>query len=172
MPRIKLDDFIRQQSPLDKTSFSARYAHPFLVSEGPSAGSSAVYDAGSTRKVDRAAVGALPPSDGPDLVLVRRGEDSKYPSIITLGRSPECDVRLSHPLVSKRHAYFALEGSSWIVCDVDSANGTFAEGKRLTPHEKHRLSDGEPLRFGPELRYRFFTCDGFFQYMSVRIRMR
>ena len=48
-----------------------------------------------------------------------------------LGRGTDCDVVLDDPAVSKRHARVRFDGQAWIE-DLDSTNGTFVNGRRVT----------------------------------------
>ncbi|HRQ64094.1 MAG TPA: GGDEF domain-containing protein [Xanthomonadaceae bacterium] len=50
---------------------------------------------------------------------------------ITVGRSPQCRVRLQGSEVSRRHCSIRLQGEVAIVRDVHSANGTFVNGRRI-----------------------------------------
>src|SRR5689334_17071857 len=47
---------------------------------------------------------------------------------IYVGRTPDNDVVIAAPTVSKRHAYFAFREMCWELTDADSANGTVLEG--------------------------------------------
>lgn len=47
---------------------------------------------------------------------------------LRFGRGPECDLRLDHPSVSRGHAELAHDGSAWRLRDLDSKNGSFADG--------------------------------------------
>ena len=61
----------------------------------------------------------------------------------TLGRD-DCDVVLSDPEVSRRHA---LEGpDGFTIEDLGSTNGTWVNGERIERPE--RLRAGDELRFG------------------------
>jgi len=60
-----------------------------------------------------------------------------------LGRSNECDITLSVTHLSRKHAELSLVGNKLVVKDLDSANGTFVNGKRIKE---------ETLRKGDELR--------------------
>jgi DNA-binding NtrC family response regulator len=62
-----------------------------------------------------------------------------------LGQSPLCDLRLTDPQVSRRHAAFELTGSRVRLRDLGSTNGTFVD--RLHVIEAV-LEGGELLRFG------------------------
>jgi len=50
--------------------------------------------------------------------------------------------------VSRRHCKIHRRGSSYLVEDVGSANGTFLDGQRLTPYLPHVLKDGDALQLG------------------------
>ena len=50
----------------------------------------------------------------------------------TLGRSMYCDVRLSHPSVSARHAAIEVHQDSFILRDLGSTNGIFHNGQRVS----------------------------------------
>ncbi|MDR1134305.1 MAG: FHA domain-containing protein, partial [Synergistaceae bacterium] len=48
---------------------------------------------------------------------------------IKIGRSAECDIRLNGLQVSSSHAVLRREADAWVLEDLDSANGTFVDGK-------------------------------------------
>jgi hypothetical protein len=62
-----------------------------------------------------------------------------------LGRSKDCDIRVSDPNVSRRHAEVRREGNSYTVVDLDSTNGVEVEGKRVKRLELH---DGSRFTIG------------------------
>lgn len=47
---------------------------------------------------------------------------------LRIGRAPDCDVQLDHPSVSRAHAELSHDGKSWRLRDLDSKNGSFADG--------------------------------------------
>jgi hypothetical protein len=49
----------------------------------------------------------------------------------TIGRSPECDLVLSDPTVSRRHALLRPRSQGWELVDLGSTNGTRLNGWRL-----------------------------------------
>jgi diguanylate cyclase (GGDEF)-like protein len=62
-----------------------------------------------------------------------------------LGREPECDICLTDPSVSRRHALFQPDAEGYWVIDLKSTNGTSVNKVRVT---ECRLHDGDDLRFG------------------------
>jgi len=50
--------------------------------------------------------------------------------------------------VSRRHCKIHQRGTSYMVEDVGSANGTFLNGQRLTPYLPHVIQDGDELQVG------------------------
>lgn len=53
-------------------------------------------------------------------------------SQIIVGRSPDSALVLDDSYSSSRHARFYQEGGQWWVEDLDSTNGTYIGGKRIT----------------------------------------
>lgn len=62
-----------------------------------------------------------------------------------LGRSKECDIRISDPNVSRRHAELRKEGSTYWVVDLDSTNGVIVNGRR---EKRAKLADGDKITLG------------------------
>ena len=63
-----------------------------------------------------------------------------------LGSSADCDVRVAHPAISRRHARLRVRGDEVEVEDLGSRNGTRVAGGALaTPR---RVRPGERLTFG------------------------
>jgi Protein of unknown function (DUF3662)/FHA domain len=62
-----------------------------------------------------------------------------------LGRSKECDIRISDPNVSRRHAEVRQEGSTYWIVDLDSTNGVLVNGRR---EKRAKLDDGDTITLG------------------------
>ncbi|HSB21431.1 MAG TPA: adenylate/guanylate cyclase domain-containing protein [Anaeromyxobacteraceae bacterium] len=62
-----------------------------------------------------------------------------------VGRSPECEVSISEPWISSRHAALEVRGDELWVVDLDSRNGTWLGEQRV---REARLHDGDLLGFG------------------------
>ncbi len=68
---------------------------------------------------------------------------------VTVGRSPQCDLVVQHPSVSRRHAKFQVVDDRCYVQDVGSRLGTFRNGELVTAAE---LVDGDYVLLG-QLRF-------------------
>jgi hypothetical protein len=64
---------------------------------------------------------------------------------VVLGRSKDCEIRLSDPNVSRRHAEVRPDGLGWTVVDLDSTNGIEVDGKRV---KELALTDGAHFTIG------------------------
>jgi ABC transport system ATP-binding/permease protein len=72
-------------------------------------------------------------SNAPALVVRTQGSDRSLeagPSY-TIGRNPESDIVVNEARVSWRHAVLRLEGSTWLLEDAGSTNGTFLGAQRV-----------------------------------------
>lgn len=64
----------------------------------------------------------------------------------TLGRSRTSTVRLEHESVSRSHALLTLNHGEAIVKDLNSSNGTYVAGKRIS--RETRLQNGDRIQLG------------------------
>ena len=80
---------------------------------------------------------ALAPDDPTCVVLDGR---------IVLGRSPDCDVVIDAPSVSRRHAALFWEGAVLNVEDLGSANGTYLDARPV--RQRALVAAGMTLRLG------------------------
>jgi hypothetical protein len=82
----------------------------------------------------------------PDAVLTIDGEAHPLPHHpVVIGRSKDCEIRLSDPNISRRHAEVRPEGIGWTIVDLDSTNGIEVGGKRVKELE---LTDGARFKLG------------------------
>jgi pSer/pThr/pTyr-binding forkhead associated (FHA) protein len=58
--------------------------------------------------------------------------------------------------VSRLHAAIRRSEDKLILVDLDSANGTYLNGKQLPPNQPHILRDGDELRFGKLVSHVYF----------------
>lgn len=62
-----------------------------------------------------------------------------------IGRTPENQIRLNKPAVSRRHAQIAQSESGYLLRDLNSENGTYVNGERV---KERPLTDGDRVQIG------------------------
>jgi DNA-binding NtrC family response regulator len=71
--------------------------------------------------------------------------DASSPTRLLLGTSPACELRLTDPTVSRRHAAFEPHGLRYKLTDFQSTNGTFIDGVAIV---EAYVRGGEIVRCG------------------------
>lgn len=66
---------------------------------------------------------------------------------LSIGRSSESGLVIRDDYTSSHHARLLLRGDSWTIQDLDSTNGTFVAGQRVTGGPV-ALSLGTPIKVG------------------------
>lgn len=106
----------------------------------PSGDVTRVMEAVHDERTDRFAQAhaSSPPSPlgkGPELLVMENGKVVQMVPLgrsIVIGRSPSNDVILKEPKVSRKHAEIQHAGGKYILLDLESSNGTYVRGKRVT----------------------------------------
>ena len=75
---------------------------------------------------------------------------------IVLGRGQGADIQLLDEGISRRHARIRMDGSDMVVEDLESRNGTFANGQRVG---RHVLHDGDKIQVGSTTILKFTYHD-------------
>ena len=104
-----------------------------------------------------------PPSETSQTVfcwLVKSGRRLPLrPGENVLGRDPDDGIDLDSPTVSRRHARIQISATGPTLEDLDSKNGTFLKGERVTTAVA--LSNGDEIRAGSVvLRFRMSSPKG------------
>ena len=68
-------------------------------------------------------------------------------SRLSIGRDSDSDVVLETALGSREHALLVSSGKNYILTDLNSSNGTFVNGDRIS---EVTLSEGDQIHFGDE----------------------
>lgn len=66
---------------------------------------------------------------------------------LTIGRSSESALVIRDDYTSSHHARLLLRGDTWVIQDLDSTNGTFVAGQRVS-NGPVALSLGTPVKVG------------------------
>jgi pSer/pThr/pTyr-binding forkhead associated (FHA) protein len=86
------------------------------------------------------------------------GERREIPrGLVTMGRAPSNNVVVRSELVSKAHARIERLGIELILTDLQSANGTFVNGKPVTTRT---LEDGDEINLGKARTFRVQIQEG------------
>jgi hypothetical protein len=65
--------------------------------------------------------------------------------LVTIGRSPEADIQLPNPRVSRAHATITCEADGFVLQDAGSTAGTVVNGQ---PTDRHELRHGDTIQIG------------------------
>ena len=84
----------------------------------------------------------------PKLVKVTNQREIPIKPDMVLGRQAECDLQLTEGHASRKHAKLLIADDGVWLEDLNSANGTFVNGAKVTG--KVKLSSGDRLRFDVE----------------------
>lgn len=79
------------------------------------------------------------------------------PEPIVIGRDEEATVVLADESLSRRHARFVKLHGRYFIQDLDSTNGSFVDGRRIT--EAEALEDGARVQLGNGTLLRFVLQD-------------
>jgi hypothetical protein len=83
-------------------------------------------------------------------VLRVTGEQTATVALVVIGRnSNQCDVVLSHWMVSRRHAPLSVtEDNNLQIEDLASTNGTSIDGRSIESGAVHALQNGNRIKLG------------------------
>ncbi len=106
---------------------------------------------------EQEAIAALP--SGSALLIVRRGPNTGArflldADVTVAGRHPDADIFLDDVTVSRKHAEFHRDGTSFSVRDLGSLNGLFFNGERIDGSAT--LVDGSEVQVG-KFRLTFYA---------------
>ena len=175
--------FLDNTAELTHDEFCAQFAHPFLVGVP---GVQALTETGFhtqdvTAMVAAIASGAVPAEAGLDTAAmtdhrvypIAKRPESPFPKMITVGRSHNNDIPLTHVRVSKLHAYFQQDPETglWGVRDSGSTNGTRLNGKRLAHGNWVEMADQDLLGFA-DVTLTFFSPQSLYAYLPELRRVR
>ncbi|MCW6004809.1 DUF151 domain-containing protein [Micromonospora sp. CPCC 205371] len=107
---------------------------------------------------DGGAAPAAAPLAGAAILRIRQGPGAGAvfmldADMVTCGRDGGNEIVLDGATVSRKHAEFHRQGAGYTVSDLDSLNGTYVNGERVTTAA---LTAGDEIRIG---RYRLTFAD-------------
>ena len=76
--------------------------------------------------------------------------------VSVFGKSPTVDVKVDSPYISRQHFQIRCQDDVFFITDLDSTNGTFLNGERLTSQQERRLRDQDLIGMaGDQVLLRF-----------------
>ena len=91
---------------------------------------------------------------------------------IFVGRAPTNDIVFASGSVSKSHTQITpvKETGHYQVSDMFSSNGTFLNGEKIHPFEKHQMNDLDEISFGPDYLLIYYSPMAFYELLlSLRV---
>jgi FhaA, N-terminal domain/FHA domain len=112
----------------------------------PEPGETRIYRAApaETEAASAEDLGVEPEPEPATVTVNGRAYDLTKPSVV-IGRSKDCDIRVSDPNISRQHAEIRQEGSTYWIVDLDSTNGTSVNGRAL---KRAKLDDEDRITLG------------------------
>ena len=88
---------------------------------------------------------------GPSMVMVHPPEGGKPRAVkvaasMTIGRAPECELKIDDTYASQQHARLFGKNGAWYVEDLGSTNGTFVNDQKLAAPAM--VQPGDSIRIG------------------------
>ncbi len=145
---VKCPVLIWKAPPTDASGMSWQGTHPGVGPSRPHEGQALVFD-----------------------VCKQPGKQNAFAMGVTVGRIATNDVPLDDVSVSRFHAWLQQDANGWVLCDADSKNGTFCEGKRIEPKQKVPVKDKAKLKFG-EVEVTFLEVDALIAMMEAMMQQR
>ncbi|MBW1980716.1 MAG: FHA domain-containing protein [Deltaproteobacteria bacterium] len=171
-------EYVELASGMSGREFIAHHNHPVLVEKvGVFPHQSDSLMSGTMVLEADAPVGKLVE----DLVALDMGSAKVFPlkkkpgslgEDIFVGRAPTNDIVLPSSSVSKSHANFTptSEERDYELVDMFSSNGTFVNGEKIHPFEKHPVKDHDEISFGPDYVLIYYSPRGFYELLrSLRM---
>jgi hypothetical protein len=86
---------------------------------------------------------------------------------IFVGRAPINDIVIANPSVSKSHLRFISipRTKHYQLVDMFSSNGTYFNGKKIYPFEKHQVEDHDEISFGTEYQLIYYSPRAFYEML-------
>ncbi|QQR79802.1 MAG: FHA domain-containing protein [Deltaproteobacteria bacterium] len=89
-----------------------------------------------------------PTANIPELLVFEKGNQIQKLNLnktIVIGRSPANDIVIKEAKVSRRHAEIQIVGAKYMIIDLESSNGTFVNGKKIS---EYALQPGDEITIG------------------------
>jgi len=137
---LRSDVFGVRVRRLPNTAAPAKAAPAAAPAAAPRAAPNAAPPGPATTKTASRIVITSGPKAGLELPL---GTDT-----LTIGRSSETGLVIRDDYTSSQHARLVLWGEQWMLQDLESTNGTFHGGERVSPSSPVAVQTSTPIKVG------------------------
>jgi pSer/pThr/pTyr-binding forkhead associated (FHA) protein len=160
IPSVPLEEPKSNDTP---TSSTTETSHPSFIAPEPPPSNFSTVIRHKNLQYNIPESSAIPPIEY-TLEVLRNGSIIDYISLshrpyTVFGRSPDSDVVLEHPTISRYHAIVQYKSefehgqpAGLYLYDCDSTHGTFINKKRLEPKVYVRIKIGYIIKFGQSTR--------------------
>jgi hypothetical protein len=170
---VFLKDFKRVQKHLSREDFAKQNNHPFLVFDMEHTEDQSSRHSFDTKRVQSDHLASLMKQSllrtvsSKVIKLVKKGTNL-FRGYVNVGRTPNCDIVINNPAISKFHAYFAkdIKDGSYYIIDADSTNGTYVNDVKVEPNARKPLHDGDKISFGHQINLSFYTPEGCYDLLK------
>ena len=100
----------------------------------------------------------------PSSLFILEGQDKgrcfelEHNKPYVIGRSPHNDIQVTDRCTSRHHLKIIIKGERYIITDLNSENGTFANGKNIEPGTETEVIEGTPIVIGMTILGLGNTC--------------
>ncbi|MHC4779324.1 MAG: FHA domain-containing protein [Planctomycetota bacterium] len=169
-----INEFRKEHGKIPKEEFPVTFPEPFLTLEmgaGDSKSKEYGTDSGKSQFKKTAELGDLKGDLAQTIfvVQVKKTERNSFHKMVTVGRTPNNDVVVPHPCVSKFHAFFRTDGpgTEYAIWEAGSSYGTKVDGKKLDKRQGKPLLGKEIIVFAEMVRAVFLWPRDFYDYMRL-----
>ncbi len=73
-----------------------------------------------------------------------------------IGRQPDNPIVIEGQGVSRQHAKISRQDNQVTIIDLNSSNGIYVNGQKLSPHVAVTLANGDEVRLGQQIKFIFY----------------
>lgn len=168
-----LTDYLEPAEGRSKDEFIATFAYSVLVEKSAIVSFEHSSPLSVTKIMNHTRDVLRPITDSSELISnsgkvfeLRKRLGSLVPDIF-VGRAPTNDIVLTNPSVSKSHLRFIPipPTKHYQLVDMFSSNGTYLNGKKVYPFEKHQVEDHDEISFGGEYQLIYYSPQAFYEML-------
>lgn len=167
-----LRKFLFAAMGFDEQSFLERYPHPFLVTSKKTLQSAKTQLSSSDENYKGFSTmlskGKAEEGLQGDWVIPLQSQSRGEMQMVNLGRTPNNEISLPFPVISKFHCCFMIYGpKDAYIIDGGSTNGTFINDTKLEGSQKQPLKSGDLVRFGTQMEFEFYFPEDLHRELKI-----